>query len=195
MPKENTTVYIILGLLNHEDLSGYDIKKKIDVMISGFWEVGYGQIYPTLAKLVAEELVIKHKGTGSKGPEKNIYSITDKGRELLKEWVMLPEQKEYTKYEILLKLFFGSLVPDESNLARIEDFKERHIQNLQLIQLFKGNLERVLHTEKDHLYFYLTVLFGEHVYKAYLDWADEAKVLLAGKPGAELNMERSSGDV
>ncbi|WP_025708545.1 PadR family transcriptional regulator [Paenibacillus graminis] len=195
MPKENTTVYIILGLLNHEDLSGYDIKKKIDVMISGFWEVGYGQIYPTLAKLVAEELVIKHKGTGSKGPEKNIYSITDKGRELLKEWVMLPEQKEYTKYEILLKLFFGSLVPDESNLARIEDFKERHIQNLQLIQLFKGNLERVLHTEKDHLYFYLTVLFGEHVYKAYLDWADEAKALLAGKPGAELNMERSSGDV
>ncbi len=84
---------------------------------------------------------------------------------------MLPEQKEYTKYEILLKLFFGSLVPDESNLAR------------------------VLHNEKDHLYFYLTVLFGEHVYKAYLDWADEAKALLDGKPGAELNMERSSGDV
>ncbi|KWX70667.1 PadR family transcriptional regulator [Paenibacillus jilunlii] len=195
MPKENTTVYIILGLLNHEDLSGYDIKKKIDVMISGFWEVGYGQIYPTLAKLVAEELVVKHKGTGSKGPEKNIYSITDKGRELLKEWVMLPEQKEYTKYEILLKLFFGSLVPDESNLARIEDFKERHIQNLQLIQMFKGNLERVLHTDKDHLYFYLTVLFGEHVYKAYLDWADEAKALLAGKPGTEPNMERSNGDV
>ncbi|MGN7761471.1 PadR family transcriptional regulator [Paenibacillus sp. 22594] len=187
MPKENTTVYIILGLLNHEDLSGYDIKKKIDVMISGFWEVGYGQIYPTLAKLVTEELVLKHKGAGSKGPEKNIYSITDKGRGLLKEWVMLPEQKEYTKYEILLKLFFGSLVPDESNLARIEDFKERHTQSLQQIQMFKGNLERVLHTEKDHLYFYLTVLFGEHVYKAYLDWAEEAKELLAGKPEEELD--------
>ncbi|QQZ64417.1 hypothetical protein JI735_31890 [Paenibacillus sonchi] len=78
------------------------------------------------------------------------------------------------------------MVPDESNLARIEDFKERHIQNFQLIQMFKGNLERVLHTDKDHLYFYLTVLFGEHVYKAYLDWADEAKALLAGASNGEL---------
>ncbi|MNI96905.1 hypothetical protein D3C73_1554540 [compost metagenome] len=51
--------------------------------------------------------------------------------------------------------------------------------------MFKSNLERVLHTEKDHLYFYLTVLFGEHVYKAYLDWAEEAKALLAGKPDEE----------
>lgn len=185
MPKENTTVYIILGLLNHEDLSGYDIKKRIDVMISGFWEVGYGQIYPTLAKLVTEELVVKQKGSGSKGPDKYIYAITGKGREVLREWVQLPGQKEYTKYEIMLKLFFGSLVPEESNLARIDEFKERHTQSLQMIQMFKRNLEPILHTEKDHLYYFLTVLFGEHVYKAYLAWAEEAKELL----GRELQDE------
>ena len=30
----------------------------------------------------------------------------------------------------------------------------------------------------DHLYYYLTVLFGEKVYSAYLEWADEATDLL-----------------
>lgn len=185
MPKENTTVYIILGLLNHEELSGYDIKKRIDVMISGFWEVGYGQIYPTLGKLEQEELVVKQKGSGSKGPEKNIYAITEKGRNLLEAWLVLPEQKEYTKYEIMLKLFFGSMVPEANHIGRIEEFKARHTQSMQMIQQFKGNLERVLHTDKDHFYFYLTVLFGEHVYKAYLDWAEEALQMLSRKQQGE----------
>ena len=48
MAQQNTTAYILLGLLSHEPASGYDLKKKIDLMISQFWEVGYGQLYPTL---------------------------------------------------------------------------------------------------------------------------------------------------
>ncbi|MDF2989012.1 MAG: putative transcriptional regulator [Eubacterium sp.] len=122
MAKENTTIYIILGLLNHEDLSGYDIKKRADYMISNFWELGYGQIYPTLARLEKDGLVTKRISEESKGPERNLYSITGAGREALTEWLKLPEQKEYTKYEILLKLFFGSLVPLEDSAKRIDAF-------------------------------------------------------------------------
>lgn len=178
MAKENTTIYIILGLLNHEDLSGYDIKKRADYMISSFWELGYGQIYPTLAKLEKEKWVTKRVSGESKGPERNLYSITEAGRETLTAWLKLPEQREYTKYEILLKLFFGSLVPLEDSTKRIDDFKARHSGNLKMIEMFKANLERVLGEEQDHLFFYITVLFGERIYQAYLEWADEALRLL-----------------
>lgn len=178
MAKENTTIYIILGLLNHEDLSGYDIKKRADYMISSFWEVGYGQIYPTLARLEKEELVTKRTSEETKGPERNLYSITDSGRVALTEWLKLPEQKEYTKYEILLKLFFGSLVPVEDSTNRIEAFKVRHTENLKMIEMFKANLESVLGEQQDHMFYYITVLFGQHLYKAYLDWAEEATGLL-----------------
>ncbi|WP_040949779.1 PadR family transcriptional regulator [Gorillibacterium massiliense] len=187
MAKENTSVYIILGLLNHEDLSGYDIKKRADFMISSFWEIGYGQIYPTLSKLEQEGLVTKRVSEETKGPERNLYSITEAGREVLIQWLKLPEQKEYTKYEILLKLFFGQLVPREDSAKRIDAFKARHTENLKMIEMFKGNLERVLGKEQDHLFFYITVLFGERIYKAYLDWADEALKLLgdAGEQSGE----------
>jgi len=178
MPKQNTTLYIILGLLNHEDLSGYDIKKRIDTMISNFWEVGYGQIYPTLAHLEKEKLVIKRISETSRGPEKNLYSVTKQGREVLTEWLKLPEQKEYTKLEILIKLSFGSLVSIEDNTKRIEAFKDRHSHNLKMMEIFKENLKQVLNKEDDHLFYYITVLFGEHMYKAYLEWADEAVGLL-----------------
>ena len=45
---------------------------------------------------------------------------------------------------------------------------------MQLIRSYKANLERVFQENRDHLYYYLTVLFGERIYKAYLEWADEA---------------------
>lgn len=194
MPKENTTTYIILGLLNHEDSSGYDIKKKIDQMISKFWEVGYSQIYPTLRQLEQESLVTKHLGETSKGPEKSIYSITDIGRKVLKEWLELPSEKEYTKYEILLKLFFGSVVSAKDNTQKIEAFKERHLENLKMIQLFKANLEKVIDETDDHLYYYLTVLFGEHIYNAYVEWADEATKLLGTKAQGIPIEDKKKGD-
>jgi DNA-binding PadR family transcriptional regulator len=196
MPKQNTTVYIILGLLNHEDLSGYDIKKRIDFMISSFWEVGYGQIYPTLGHLEKERLVIKRISKTSQGPEKNLYSITEEGREVLTEWLKLPEQREYTKYEILVKLFFGSLVSTEDNTKRIDDFKVRHSQNLKMLEMYKENLKQVLNNEDDHLFYYITVLFGERIYKAYLEWADEAVELLnRNSQNKLLDLEQGGCDI
>lgn len=158
--KENTTIHIILGLLNHEDLSGCDIKKRADYMIASFWEIGYGQIYPTLAKLEQEGLVTKRISGESKGPERNLYSIIGAGRETLTQWLKVQEQKEYTKYEILLKLFFGSLVPMEESAKRIDAFKTRHMENLNMIQMFKANLQRVMDEDRDHLFFILPFCLG-----------------------------------
>lgn len=193
MPKENTTRYIILGLLSHENLSGYDIKKQIDIMISHFWDVGYNQIYPTLAGLERDGMVVKSLGKETRGPQKHIYTITEVGRESLAEWLVLPEEKEYTKYGILLKLFFSGGLPTGNSIERIQTFQERHRQNLNMIRLFKGNLEKVLDQENDHLYYYLTVLFGEQVYNAYLNWSDEALRLLEKAQSAKNGEGESKG--
>ena len=108
MPKENKAAFIILGLLNHEDLSGYDIKKQIDMGISRFWE----------------------------------YALNS---------------RQYWPNSIIRK---------------------KHLGNQEMMRFFKGNLEKVLDEDKDHLYYYLTVLFGEKMYDAYVSWAKEAKTIL-----------------
>lgn len=181
MPKENTTRYILLGLLNHEELSGYDLKKRIDLTVSRFWSVGYAQIYPTLAQMEHEGLVTKLVGESDKGPNRKIYSITQDGKECLRSWLLAPEEKEYTKYEILLKLFFGASIPAQVSAARIQEFEERQRQNLNIIRLFKQELGDILEHSDDHLYFYLTVLFGEQIYSAYLNWARQALELIEEK--------------
>jgi DNA-binding PadR family transcriptional regulator len=178
MPQQNTTAYIILGLLSHEKASGYELKKKIDMSISHFWQVSYGQLYPTLKKL-EEEGAVKSQLTPSHfGPDRIVYGITEKGKEKLAAWLILPHDNEHVRYEILLKLFFGNLSSPEQNIAKIKDFGGRHKKDLEMMTLFKENLAKVLEESPDHLYYYLTVLFGERIYEAYLSWAKEAVLLL-----------------
>lgn len=174
MSKENTTEYIVLGLLTHEDQSGYDLKQKIDRMISQFWEVGYGQLYPTLHSLENAAFISVRSEPSEKGPERKVYSITPAGREKLSSWLQGPAQKEYVKYEILLKVFFGGELPPAETLAKIAAFKERSAANLALLEGYERNLQQVIAEDDDHLYFSLTVLFGEFVDRAYVAWAEEA---------------------
>ena len=187
MAKENTTRYILLGLLRHNPMSGYDLKKRIDLSISQFWNVGYAQIYPTLGELEREGLVTKTTRDSAKGPARNEYAITESGERALSAWLLEPVAHEYIKYELLLKLFFGAGVPAENSRARIAAFRQQHEGELALLHQFRAELATLLDSQPDHLYYYLTVLFGERLYTAYQDWAEEALALLnARKPGQPL---------
>lgn len=178
MGKENKTIYAVLGLLSHEDMTGYEIKKRIDSTLSFFWNAGFGQIYPTLSFMEKEELVIR-KDSPSRGKRQRvIYSITEEGRKELKHWLVRPVENEYVKYEILLKLFFGSVLDKQENISNIEVFREKYANQLAVLQGFSKELRNIKGENLDHTYYLLTVIFGEKLYKAYLDWAEEAVDIL-----------------
>ena len=178
MGKENTTRYILLGFLHHEDMSGYDLKKRMDMSISHFWNASFGQIYPALRELLVEGLVEQRDCASEKGPNRLVYSITEQGKQALFVWLKAPEDKEYFRSELLLKLFFSAGVPKEHSLARVEAFRARQEPNLFLMQQFTAELETILEDAPDHRQYYLTALFGKYVYQAYVDWAEEAARLL-----------------
>jgi DNA-binding PadR family transcriptional regulator len=179
MSKENKTAYAILGLLNHEPLTGYDIKKKIE-LIRYFWDAGFGQIYPTLKELEAGGLIIQHGDIPAGGAlasnvrrKRKFYAITESGRQKLAGWLAIPAAQENVRYEILLKLFFGAMNPPEVNIHNIYEFRSRNQSHLNTLEQFDQELKNIVTTSPDHLYYWLTVLFGKYVYEAYLKWADE----------------------
>ena len=59
MAKDRKIDLVILGLLSHEDLTGYDIKKQIDSGISFFWKGSFGSIYPALSEMEKSGFVKK----------------------------------------------------------------------------------------------------------------------------------------
>ena len=181
MATEKKLDCVILGFLNHEELTGYDIKKRIDTALKYFWGASYGSIYPTLNGLVRRGFATKRDGADS-GRNKLIYTITENGRLHLKQWLEVPVEKDEIRYETLLKLFFGGEVGPPRTILHIEAFENRIQQELPHLLGFERALEKIKDTEDAHKYYLLTVKFGIRTYRAYLEWCKEAKSIL-GKDG------------
>ena len=177
MPKDRKIDMVILGLLAHEDMTGYDIKKRIDHEISFFWKGSFGSIYPALGGMLETGLVEKTGEASGSGRERILYRITGEGRAVLEAWLKDSKADNDLKYETLVKLFFGRSAGKDVTIRNIEIFEKQVKEDLAALEFFQKNLEQVLQ-EEDHLYYYLTVLFGIETYEAYLKWCVKAKKLL-----------------
>ena len=177
MANEKKMDQVILGLLSHESMTGYEIKKRIDTVLKYFWSASFGSIYPTLSKMEQEQLVSKYETTDN-GRSKIVYTITDAGRAHLKEWLAVPVVKDELRYETLLKLFFGAEAGKEITLSHLDRFEQKAAAELpqlqHAVQVLSG-----LQQEDTHRYYMLTALFGVKMYEAYLEWCKEAKELLS----------------
>jgi len=105
--------FALLGLLAERPKYGYEIKREFEGALGNAWSVSYGQLYPTLRRLSEMGWLTKKTEPGKKAAEKNIYSITEKGRRKLDEWLVKPVRNTYrVKDEFTLRfLFFNKLAP------------------------------------------------------------------------------------
>ncbi len=182
MANEKKIDRVILGLLSHEELTGYEIKKRMDTALKYFWSASYGSIYPALGDLVRRGLATKREGTENKR-NKLIYTITDEGRRYLKEWLASPVEKDELRYETLLKLFFGNEQGPEQALSHIKAFEEKIRRELPYLLNAEQALKGCLDGDTTHKYYLLTVEFGLKTYRTYLEWCEEAKDCLADLGG------------
>jgi len=107
--------FALLGLLAESPKYGYEIKRQFEGALGNVWSVSYGQLYPTLRRLSEQGWVTKRTEPGKKAAEKNIYSITDRGRRKLDEWLLKPVRSTYrVKDEFTLRfLFFNKVAPGQ----------------------------------------------------------------------------------
>ena len=168
---------VILGLLSHESLTGYDIKHRMDTALRMFWGASYGSIYPTLSSMLTDGRITS-VDISKNGREKIQYTITDAGRMYLKDWLMLPVEKDELRYETLLKLFFGNESGVEGTLCHIDAFEQKIRKDLGELQHSLQILEHFQESQDAHLYYLLTAKFGVKTYEAYLAWCEEARTML-----------------
>jgi len=180
MASEKKLDCVILGLLSHEELTGYEIKRRIDTTLKYFWGASFGSIYPTLGLLVENGLATR-RAEADGGRERLVYAITDEGREHLRAWLGQPAQRDELRYETLLKLFFGQDAGAEQALEHIEAFERRTATELPRLEQARQVLSSASEGDDAHRYYLLTVEFGIKTYNAYLEWCREAKALLKGE--------------
>jgi DNA-binding PadR family transcriptional regulator len=90
-------------------MSGYDIKKQVNAVLSAATNASYGTLYPTLHKLLKEGAVEMQEVEQRGRPSKKVYRITDQGRRELREWLKQPAAADQIRREFLLKLYLCRL--------------------------------------------------------------------------------------
>ena len=75
-----TLKYAILGLLNRNEMTGYELSKEFETTLFEFWNAKHSQIYPELKSLNAEGLIQYRVEITGNVLEKKVYTITDEGR-------------------------------------------------------------------------------------------------------------------
>jgi len=176
--KENRARYVILGLLSHQPMSGYELKKYSTQWISYFWDIGYGQIYPALKEMNREGLV-KISASEGKRAEAKTYSLTRTGKEELIKWLKSPKKNEIHRSELLLKLFFSALIEPGFSGGKMKALKEESLKHMQILHGVIADLEKNISMSPQHPYYMFTAMFGERYYKMCADWSDDVLRILS----------------
>jgi PadR family transcriptional regulator AphA len=170
--KENTTEYVILGILSNKPQTGYDIHKLVKTRMGSFWDMSFSQIYPTLRILEKEGLITKKVETNEREQNRKVYSITNEGITKLRSWLMEPAKPETFKFEVLLKINLGDQVPKEQIIKHIEELKTRNTAQLENILSIEKEMKTQLNDSERLFFALLTLSLGKHLHRAASEWAD-----------------------
>jgi PadR family transcriptional regulator, regulatory protein AphA len=130
-PEAYPITYGVLGMLAFwGPMSGYDIKRLFDTMLSPMWGAAHSQIYKELRRMRELGWVEMERIEQETRPDRKVYQITETGREALSQWQEQRADVFQLRDEMLLKILFGSFATPEalaSNLrASIADH-EMHL--------------------------------------------------------------------
>jgi len=172
--REKASRFAILGMLAlGKKKSGYDLKKAIDTSTANFWSESYGNIYPSLRKLLAEGAI---REDSEKAPpnkrQKQLYSITEKGRQALGQWLRQPVPARSENNEFLLKLFFGAMMPVGEAQALVAVHRDHHVALLDKFEKIETIISKGPTTEEQKVFLRATLSYGQAVSRALVQWSD-----------------------
>lgn len=205
MGRQARTHYAILGLLCWKPMSGYDIRKMVDVALTHFWSESYGQIFPTLNRLVEDGLATKRVDPKSGGRRRQVYRATAAGRRSFRKWLHHPTAMPRLRDELKLKFFLTSRSETREALRLLEEYGRQQQEHLAVLKESETILEAAwrdgeLSDELDELkktldwtaegspgqtrellMFLLTLRSGILVTEARVAWVEEATAVLAAE--------------
>lgn len=163
--------YALLGLLDAQPSSGYDLSRRFAAGIGTYaWDAKHSQIYPELKKLLAEELI----SVGEYGPRgRKTYTITALGRSALRDWLLSPPAAlSGVRNEFVLRLFLlPSLEPDEA-IAMLRQTADFAAEQLRIVSA--EYTDATADGEPVGKSGALAAQYGVYMYRATQDWAEWA---------------------
>lgn len=153
-----------LGFLMSGPKTGYQMQKIAGKLLLNY-NLSLNQIYPTLRKFEASGLVRKETVLQSDRPNKNVYSLTDRGRQFFLERVSGPPAPLDYRLDFLARVFFFRFLEPEQRLRELE--KEINSLDEQLDDLRSMDEATRQNADQFGRFAYLTAI---HMLQCLRDW-------------------------
>jgi PadR family transcriptional regulator, regulatory protein AphA len=150
-------------------MSGYDLAQYFAASMGNVWPAQHSQIYPELAKLAEEGLIIQ-VGQGPRG--RKTYQTTPAGIEALRTWLRETTPDYSVRYEALLRSFCLWVLPTEEALEQLRRDRAEYVRHLAYLEEMVTNVDwgATPGTRSGRI----TIEFGRRFYALHIDWIDWA---------------------
>jgi PadR family transcriptional regulator AphA len=117
-----TTSYAVLAQLAVRSWSTYELAQQRVRYFRYVWPRAESAIYREVKRLAAMRLVASRREYVGKRP-RTVYSITEAGRQVLREWLGTPVSPFAMDFEAMIRLFIAPLGTKEQLVATLEQVR------------------------------------------------------------------------
>jgi DNA-binding PadR family transcriptional regulator len=126
--------HVILGFLEHEPMTGYDLKTRCLDDAGHLWAADQAQVYRTLERL-SERGLVRSKLVPQRGrPDRRVYRVTAQGHEALLDWLRSPQTPVPVRDPLLVRLSLAGYLPDEEIAGLLADARAQYQARLESLR-------------------------------------------------------------
>jgi DNA-binding PadR family transcriptional regulator len=126
--------HIVLGMLNMQAQSGFDLARQLENVIHFFWTTDQSQVYRTLYQLQEKGWVEHEEVVQLDNPNKKVYHLTPTGMRELKTWLARPGVDGPARNAFLAQVHFADFISIEEQIAVLEHRAVDVAESLALLE-------------------------------------------------------------
>ena len=170
-----TTSYAILGLLAVRPWATYEMAKQLQRSLHFFWPRAESNLYAEPKRLVEAGLAeAREEWNGDR--KRTVYSITEEGRDALREWLASPPAPQRLESEAYLRILYGNSGTKADLIAALERLEADGASQVSHFATVGGDYARGEGPFPERIHVNaLVASLGMAQARAMVDWARWAK--------------------
>jgi DNA-binding PadR family transcriptional regulator len=170
----------VMAALLEGEASGYDLAKGFEASVANFWMATPQQLYRELERMEGEGLVSARVVQQERRPNKRLFSLTEAGLEVLRDYILATPAKPLAiRDELMVKVQCVDIGDLDAVRAAVAERVERATAKLARYErlrerLLDGRSEDEYFTHAERIGPYLTLLGGLALERANVQWGETA---------------------
>ena len=174
----NATQGSLLGFLFDGPKSGWDLLQEIEGGLARFWNVTPSHVYRELRALEDRGLITAGRA-GAR--ERRPFAITAAGKRAFKKWIAQEPGPEQIRNPLLITLWFGRHLDDDTLAKFLDANREVHEERLRLYE----------HIVPTDTHTGAVLAFGVAYERAVIGWIDDLRNTGDSRPAKAVGIERA----